>query len=279
MKKNNIYDSPLISSWINQKGTMVYEDTSGNEVECIGNHNRYGFRSDEFTATHDDKRHLLFAGCSETYGRGGNIEESWGHMVYSSISKNTDTSGFFNLGIPGAGFKEIICEVIEYCNKYGAPDDIFILFPNLERYIWYINSFDNKDDNGYYGVAIDNNNFGRLTGLDSKTPEERKSSYPNDKEELANFIIMMKIFEQYCISSGINLFWSTWDTDNLFGKELKDNLHGLKFFTNLNLNLEKVKDHIDNKGMSLVKPDGHSGSAIHLEWANKFMEIYKGRLR
>jgi hypothetical protein len=277
MKKNNIYDTPVLKQFINQTGQMFYKDKLGKERSFIANHNSNGFRSDEFIKTHEG-RHIVFAGCSETYGRGGDIEESWAHMVYSSISKSTQTSGFFNLGTPGAGFKEILCTVIDYCNSYAKPNDIFILMPNLERYIWYVDTFLDKENNGYYGVCIDDENYGRMTGSNNKTVDLRKSSYSNDKEEFANFIIMMKIFEEFCQSSEINLFWGTWDTDNMFGKELKDNLFNLKFYSDINTNLHKVKEYCDSENMSLFKPDGHAGSAMHAVWADQFVKKYNERI-
>ena len=65
------------------------------------------FRADPFTKNHDGK-HILFGGCSETEGVGGNIEDSWSHMLYSKISKEEKCSGFFNLGKSGWGWSRLI---------------------------------------------------------------------------------------------------------------------------------------------------------------------------
>lgn len=48
--------------------------------------NSLGFRSDEFIKNHNGK-HILFAGCSETEGTGGNLESNWPYMVYSELCK------------------------------------------------------------------------------------------------------------------------------------------------------------------------------------------------
>ena len=58
-------------------------------------YNTESFRCDEFKKDHDGL-HILFAGCSETEGIGGNVEDAWPTMLLNKMkSKN---SGFFNIG-------------------------------------------------------------------------------------------------------------------------------------------------------------------------------------
>lgn len=89
--------------------------------------NKYGFRSDEFNKEPID---FLYVGCSETFGQGGTIEESWPHI----LNKKLNNSGpYINLGVPGAGWTEIISNVFTYIENFGAPKNIFMLLPNIER--------------------------------------------------------------------------------------------------------------------------------------------------
>jgi len=94
--------------------------------------NKYGFRSDEFTTDHDGK-HILFAGCSYTYGDSVFLEDSWTYKVYSDIAKKEKLSGYFNLGNPGASTKQTIHQIFFYITLFGNPDVIFLLMPNPER--------------------------------------------------------------------------------------------------------------------------------------------------
>jgi hypothetical protein len=94
--------------------------------------NKYGFRSDEFTTDHDSK-HILFAGCSYTYGDSVFLEDSWTYKLYLDIAKKEKLSGYFNLGNPGASTKQSIDQIFSYIELFGNPEVIFLLMPNPER--------------------------------------------------------------------------------------------------------------------------------------------------
>lgn len=94
--------------------------------------NKYGFRSDEFTTDHEGK-HILFAGCSYTYGDSVFLEDSWTYKVYLDIAEKEKLSGYFNLGNPGASTKQAIEQIFSYIELFGNPEVIFLLMPNPER--------------------------------------------------------------------------------------------------------------------------------------------------
>jgi hypothetical protein len=228
--------------------------------------NSLGFRSDEFTKNHNGK-HILFAGCSETEGYGGNLESSWPYMVYSELCKKEKISGFFNLSRGGWGHEIIISNIMAYINDYGKPDKIYILLPNMGRiYQWEDN--DDDKENYFYKYFL---------------PDKQKITEPKDKkltvEEQRNifitFTILMKIFEDYCISNNIELFWSTWDYSdainytnvNIFKKFIK--FIGQKDFIikNQNFFIDQIKT---NKNWN-AKRDGHHGYFYHYLWAQHFL--------
>lgn len=103
-------------------GTVVYR------------YNNEFFRSDDFSTVHDGK-HVLFAGCSETEGQGGNMEDSWGHMVFEKIKDSNNVNSFYNLGRAGFGWQKIISQTQLYIKKYGKPDLMFVLLPNVGRFV------------------------------------------------------------------------------------------------------------------------------------------------
>lgn len=117
-------------------GMPEYKNTiKDNKVKYILNSD--GLRSEEFVSNHENKLHILFAGCSITCGIGVNIEDTWAYKLYKQFD---NTSGFFNISIPGASIIEIIINILKYTYKYGIPDNIFILLPPIHRDSRYINN-------------------------------------------------------------------------------------------------------------------------------------------
>jgi hypothetical protein len=102
--------------------------------------NSYGFRSDEFTTKHEEK-HIVFSGCSYTYGDSVFLKDSWTYKLYSEIAKKEKLSGYFNLGSPGASTKQAIDQIFYYIELFGNPNVIFLLMPNPER-DFYNNSYE-----------------------------------------------------------------------------------------------------------------------------------------
>ena len=93
--------------------------------------NSFGLRCDEFSNNHDGL-HILFAGCSNTFGLGTDIENVWAKRLYNKIKQTDKVSGYYNIGINAGSIIEIIFHVYRYIEKYKKPDYIFLLFP--ERY-------------------------------------------------------------------------------------------------------------------------------------------------
>jgi hypothetical protein len=100
------------------------------------NLNSKNFRCDEFIKNHD-KKHILFAGCSNTFGEGVEYEKTWAYRLYKEICKEELLTGYFNLGVSGASIFEILVNVNRYIREYSMPDAIFLLLPEIERDIRY----------------------------------------------------------------------------------------------------------------------------------------------
>jgi hypothetical protein len=94
--------------------------------------NSFGFRSDEFTANHNED-HVLFIGCSVTYGTGVPLEKMWSKLLYDKLRETRPLSGYFNLSYPGAASTEIIFNAMKYIKKYGAPKEIYFMLPEMMR--------------------------------------------------------------------------------------------------------------------------------------------------
>jgi hypothetical protein len=96
--------------------------------------NSHGLRSHEFKVEHEGRNHVLFAGCSVTFGEGIPEEYIWPKLVYDRISSFLHgMSGYFNVGINGGNHVDIIKQVLTYIKEHGDPDTIFINFPDTQR--------------------------------------------------------------------------------------------------------------------------------------------------
>ena len=222
-------------------------------------YNSEWFRSDHFKKEHDGL-HIVFTGCSNTEGVGANIEDTWSHMLYTELSKKYKIDGYYNLAKSGAGWHIIVQNFIIYVEKYGAPDYLFILHPNILRYfIW------EKETKGW-----------RYSSNGPETSiwwEEHKKHFPT-------WSISFKLFLKYCESIGTKVLWSTWDdheTDNIINIDIFNNT----FFPISMLSNEIIKDYDyyplmerDDAGNAR---DGHDGYIQQYHWFNMFKEEIEKR--
>ena len=94
--------------------------------------NSRGYRSDEFKKEHDGM-HVLFAGCSVTFGQGMFLEDTWPKIVYEELAKTNKMSGYYNLSIPGSSRNRVVELIQMYVEEFGMPDLILINFPDSYR--------------------------------------------------------------------------------------------------------------------------------------------------
>lgn len=242
----------------------------------IYNYNEQSFRSDDFISGHLGK-HVLFAGCSETEGVGGNIEDTWSNILYRKISSEEQCSGFFNLARSGWGWRRIILNSIIYFKKYGYPHLFFILLPNNQRKFFY--DLENKrwkHDQCFPGFY--NKDFINSKNFDPDS--NNKIEFSDQKkylEDFVDFLIAWKLFMEFCKNKKIQVFFACWDHAD------KNNFNSARLFQNyIDLDQLKMKQFSKDfykinevKPDDLKKRDGHSGRLIHHFWANEFYQKYK----
>jgi len=224
--------------------------------------NSFLFRSDEFTNVHHGK-HILFSGCSYTYGNGLELEEIWSKVLYNKILKNNQCSGYFNLGVYGHGAIHIISNLFKYFKQYGNPDVIFINLPDLPRFTLNKNS-------RYRVVRLEDKSFIDLV-------------YYLTYE----YYLML---ETYCKSNNIKLFSFSWDIkedkDFLFKRD-KNFKSTNDFFDSYNFNTFYKIDEVeyykeikkilkyDKNQYSITSRDGfHPGTSFHIAYANFIYDKY-----
>jgi hypothetical protein len=238
--------------------------------------NRDGYRSDEFKRKHSGK-HIVFAGCSETYGQGDELEYAWAHRLYSLIKEEEEVCGFYNLGKCGAGFQDIINIVFDYIKQFSKPDALFIMFPNVNRFTSYLMFEDFPEANGFYPVS---HMAGKATIPTSGTfvdlSGDKRFEFEGFQDIYAHFILYIKVLDELCKMSGIDFYWSTWDKDGLTGSRFENNRSYSRGYVSNGVTEEKLYEEIKkNKKLNLVKEDMHKGTAHHKIWADSFFQAYK----
>ncbi len=207
-------------------------------------YNSRGFRSDEFLKKTDfTKNRFVFAGCSEGEGIGGNVGDSWPGITYEAIKEKLNLDGFYNLSIDNFGFQKIIMNCLLYVKEFGKPDAFIVLFPDVSRVFKWLDSeksytIDWKDSNH---LKIKDN---RQLLMDS----------------LIDFILYINMFEEYCRTNQIKLFWSTW---SMLENSVLSELDMYNNFIEFNYSPESF-NWKDNES---IKRDGHQGLNAHKVWA------------
>lgn len=156
--------------------------------------NSFGFRSDEFKKDHQGK-HILFAGCSNTWGSGLELHETWHHFVLEELKKEELISGYYNVAINGGSIQFEIIQIFKYMKVFGNPDVIFFNMPNVIRSVGLnkfgvlqtTQFFDKDDDNDRYKNSIEFNNYMNIQ--------------------------MYSMLEMYCLSNNIKLISFSWSYD------------------------------------------------------------------
>lgn len=237
------------------------------------NLNSEGLRSDNFKTFHD-KKHILFAGCSNTFGVGTDYEKTWAYMLYQDILKNEELDGYYNVGTNGSTIIEIIFQVCKYIEKYGAPDTIFLLLPEIER-----------DDNFFSYPAIYTDAFiSRIYGMlellcDASGTNLITSSWVFDFPNMWDILLNNKksVNEEF----PSKLARSKIRNEDTMFDELYDNY---KTFNHLNPS-DFVNDvyqyslnNSNDKNLYVAKDSGrHFGSAIHYAWKEHFIRRYNDK--
>jgi hypothetical protein len=224
------------------------------------NHNN--FRCEEFVSKHEGE-HLLFSGCSTTFGVGLEEEEVWSKKLYNTIKQNKKVSGYFNLAMPGTGCLEIVANIFKYINKFGNPNSIFICLPNIERDYIQINSDNLK--------LIDKNKILEPESL--LHGRYLKNFYEKSLEVLKiNTFHYLLFLELYCKSNNIKLYMFSWDYD--FPKMDLDRF----FVSSKSQFIDFYKNNLDllikEKYSKTSRDDQHVGTAFHYFWSDCLYDIY-----
>lgn len=222
--------------------------------------NNDGHRSEDFVALDPSKTNILFAGCSSTFGEGIPEDTRWTNRVHKSF----DNAGPLQvLGYPGGGADRLVSNIFKYCDKYGKPDYIFVMFADFSRHIAF---WENGDDIGFRNVLMFDYRENTIN-IDDKQMETLLFQFQN-------YYRMLEIF---CNMNGIKLYASSWDSLTSTQSERID----LKTFQSIPF--QKMTDYfmdltkqdlagLDKNLFFLARDGHHDGTIRHRFVADCFME-------
>ena len=252
-------------------GEVILEQFKGDDSVryCF---NSLGYRSDEFIKYHDGK-HVLFTGCSETEGYGGNLDSSWSYMLYNELIKNNKLSGFFNLSRGGWGHETIIMNTLQYIQEYGKPDKIYMLLPELARkYEWQ----GSDKNNEHYSHRLKTTYWSKDDIKFASGKIRPRQTLEEQRSDIIRFTILLRMFEEYCISNNIELLWSCHAEPDAINYQ---SLYVFKNFIKMPDQAEvilKSKTHkldTDKEKIKFRKRDWHYGYLYHYMWVQRFMGV------
>lgn len=212
--------------------------------------NNYGHRCDDFKDNHDGK-HILFAGCSFTFGEGLSYKSNWSGKLYSLFESKDKCDGYYSLGFQNGVTSVIIHNIFRYFEQFGEPEILFCLFPDTIRKV-------SIDDNNELGINYRHDDYHKSMG--------RVNSYHS-----------IYLLEKYCELKGIKLIWSTWDYSDLkfySGLGFKNFLYAEEVDIIMNAT---NKNESDSPVYNSARDNAHPGLKYSDGLANIFMMEYINR--
>ena len=221
--------------------------------------NSLNFRSDEFVTKHSGK-HILFSGCSQTWGTGLLLEELWSKKIYNFLCNDGRCSGYFNIGIYGTSIMSQIINMFKYFQTYGNPDVIFYNVPDILRSYVY----------------------------DDKTKMFYDGFYSYKSEEIISLISYQYYYmlDQYCSANNIGLYsfsWvydskikNYWDLDFKFPYFLKNfnTFYTMDTKKTLNFVFDYKEKNPKDKYVEFARDEKHLGTGFNAYWAEYMYTIY-----
>ena len=236
---------------------QLYFAESNKTDQRIYSLNSKGFRTKNFKKYDDHSTKILFAGCSNTFGEALPINFIWPTILKNKMYTIYEDLDDYNIAYPAASIHSIVRNVIFFIKKYGKPDYLFIMFPGVNRDLFY-----SSEKNDFINGLI----WNEYLSCNKTTQQKFNLNYIEENSILLSTTFLYMI-EEFCKSLNINLVWSTWreKDQNLF----KD----LNFENFIILNLEDNKININNFPHWDIAQDGHHpGTSWSIQVADTYFD-------
>jgi hypothetical protein len=272
-----------------------------------GRINNYGYRDDDFTKLAD----ILMVGCSMTFGQG--LEEKY---IWPNYIKKWSNKECANLSVNGGSIIGLIYRIFAYIRKFGNPEIILCLWPDINRvYLPLIPGrfedlgipysdfycYTNKEVKPFLTDIC----YANFISNDSESWQPQYSKLPHSVSdvlpiEFVHFYTIQQIhlLEQYCFVSGIKLYWGTWSTlSTAFFNKIKsmsdptyfryyiNDLDEANIYSKIskknkivNFSCHQNLQQKDNKTYNIAADNQHFGSHSQIHIAEKFFDLIKDDL-
>jgi hypothetical protein len=267
LEKNKIIDYEVDSD--KYVYTKLWENKSQN-LTITYKLNNFLFRSRHFEKLNLNSTNILFGGCSQTFGEGLPEEYMWTNMLIKKLKKENTFNNItdYNIGMTGDSIDLCIKNVIAFIEEYGKPDYVFLCLPDIGRSIFY------SDRYKEYSIFYMNAGFLYLKDL------QKRNMLQNYKYEdnIQRHSLTIRLFEKYCSEAGINLFWTTWDTEDAkLYNEL--NFSNFIYLEGLDPDLLRKKENVNNyKFWEIAEDRNHFGSSWTSYLSDKFFEVVNDKI-
>jgi hypothetical protein len=242
----------------------VYPDMTLDEFYSLNN---YCFRSDEFVEDHGDKKHVLFAGCSHTFGQGNLLEDVWSYKLFEHLGGYAALSGYYNVGTPSATYSEIARNVLSYIEHFGCPEEIYILIPDVYREYGKIKDMISSSEMSSAEI---------IDGLDVNFINANIGSL------FFSINLIAKLNNAKVFISSNNIYHCDIDNHcNLDPRDMIDNFYPMDVYGKIQEYVYDFQrsDTRKHKEFALNAFDVmHDGSAFQHAWYKHFVDIIEGRV-
>jgi hypothetical protein len=244
--------------------------TTRHQEKYVPEINSSGFRCDNFKKEHDGL-HILFSGCSTTYGTGLSIEDIWAHKVYSKISESQKVSGYYNLGVPGTGLFLIVSNIFKYFEQYGNPDVIFINLPDMFRHYAIDDLNLSEEEMKHLEIIfskVSKNVYNKISDNEPHS-EDVMSLWPI----YYDYLLML---ESYCKTNNIELFAFSYSppTNAIISQTDINRFFPIEPTQIADEIVEFVSNNDVDKHFVTAEDGMHEGHGFHTLWASKIIDFY-----
>ncbi len=241
--------------------------------------NSQNFRSDEFKKEHDGK-HILFAGCSVTYGTGLYSKEIWPYLVYNKIKEKEKVSGYYNISLPAISTFQIVADIFRYINNYSKPDVIFLNLPDVCRFYTVIENIVSQETEWKDKISLnkmENFEYFKDKYFHSVMPFQNTIDSAIVYEKFIYIYQYLLMLETFCKMNNIQLFIFSWSPAmanflNSNAVEL-DSVYKTTWPSPDWIQSYKMKNKED-KFYLVARDKIHYGTAYHSFWSTEVYDFY-----
>jgi hypothetical protein len=236
-------------------------------------YNSYGYRCDEF-----NNQKIMFLGCSNTYGLGSHVENTWPDILSKKLNMD-----YINLGTPGDSAQAQIIKAFQFFKEFYNPEYIIAFLPVFRieapkvKNILMKKKEKNKDGYEIFQHFFNNDNNNILKY--AKAPYNLDEILPREFPIFYNFMFIQMLV-QYCESNNIKLYWSTYEIEKVSQVKQFLNLKNPKNYFEVNFfkadYLKKYdchKEFQNDPGFDFASDNSHLGLHYHLHLAELIHSI------